>query len=122
MAKSNVTTFEAAGCLGLLKNANGPMVAAEIARVLGLGGKRETQRRHVRAIVKCLRDAGEWIVATLQGGYMVTDDADVWKDYNEGQQIDAKRILGVTGKRKKIIADSAGQGLLFKPMIGYGTD
>jgi hypothetical protein len=66
----------------------------------------------VRAIIKQLREDGAMIVATNQG-YILTDDIDIWKDYLEGRQIDAKRVLAVTHEKKRMAADSKGQGLLF---------
>jgi len=116
MDKTNITTDEAAACLRLLRRAGGPMTAAELAATLYFSGKRETQRRHVRALIKHLRDNGAWIAATLQGGYFLTGDPALWRDYNEGRQIDAKKIFGVTHKRKKAaLADRLGQGFLFNP-------
>ena len=117
MGNPNVTADEARECLMLLvlrhDDSLGPMTAAEIAERLRLGGSRETQRRRVRAIVQGLRDKGSMIVATKPGGYMLTDDVGIWADYLEGRQIDAKRVLAVTGRKKKMAADSRGQGLLF---------
>lgn len=116
MDKTNITTDEAAACLKLLVAADGPMTAIAIAAKLNMGGTRETQRRHVRAIIKHLRDTGAWIVGTLQEGYFLTADANVWRDYNEGRQIDAKKIFGETHRRvKSVLADRLGQGLLFNP-------
>ena len=108
-------TSEEALCLDMLKAASEPMTAAEIGRRLELAGSRETQRRHVRAIVKSLRETGAMIVATLQGGYWVTDDEQLWRDYLEGRSIDARRILGEAHKQKKQLADATGQQLLFNP-------
>jgi len=88
-------------------------VAAKLAARLFLPGNRETQRRHIRAIVKLLRDNGSRIIATLWGGYFLTDDPQLWRDYLEGRQIDAKRILGETHRRKRMLADAQGQGMLF---------
>ena len=113
MNQTNVTSDEAAACLALLKVADKPRVAAEIAELLELGGRRETQRRHVRAIIKQLRDEGEKIVATLSGGYMLTNDEKIWREYLEGRKIDAKSLIGQSHKRIKISVDSIGQGLLF---------
>ena len=115
MGKPNVTTLEAARCLRLLEEAAEPIVAADLAVQLRLAGSRETQRRHVRAIVKLLREKGNYVVATLQGGYCLTSDIKQWKEYLGGRQIDAKKILGRTGKQKKMISDRTGQGLLFVP-------
>jgi len=121
MAKINITASEAAECLRILESATEPIVAADLARKLYLPGSRESQRRHVRAIVKHLRDNGSQIVATLWGGYFLTEDSQLWRDYLEGRQIDAKRILGETHKRKRMLADAAGQGLLFSQRISCGV-
>jgi hypothetical protein len=120
MKQVNITNDEAASCLLLLKRSGSPYVAADIARAMGLSGKRETQRRHVRAIIKHLRETGSMIVATLAGGYWLTEDYGTWKDYNAGRQLDAKRILGETGRRAKIISDRNGQGVLFGPVVSCG--
>lgn len=99
-------------CLKLLQSADGPLVAADIAARLHLSGSRETQRRRVRGIVQQLRDDGNWIVACGNSGYWLTQDARVWKDYQEGRKIDAKRIIGES-HRKQMEVDQCGQGLLF---------
>jgi len=115
-----VTSPEAARCLTILENADKPIVAADLAEQLRLDGCRETKRRHVRAIVKHLRDNDSMIVAVGAAGYYLTEDVKVWQDYLDGRQIDAKRILGETGKRKKEVAGK-NQGLLFaepKTMMG----
>lgn len=129
MSQVNVTSDEPARCLQVLKQAAEPIVAADIACRLGLGGKRETQRRHVRAIVKRLRGVGSMVVATLNGGYWLTADEKIWTDYLEGRKIDAKRIIGEAHRRKKMVTDNRGQGLLFRPalagrgkMSGYQTN
>jgi hypothetical protein len=114
MTRPNITTDQAAECLELLARAAEPIVAARIAVYLGLAGNRESKRRHVRAIIKHLRDNGAMIVANLQGGYWLTNDEITWRDYLEGRQIDAKKTLGQTHKQIKI-ADQTGQGLLFAP-------
>jgi biotin operon repressor len=113
--KPNITTDQAAKCLELLTRAAEPIVAANIAGLLGLPGNRETKRRHVRALIKHLRDNGSLIVANLQGGYWLTEDIQIWRDYLEGRQIEAKTILGKTGRQKKILRDKAGQEFLFVP-------
>ncbi len=115
MAKPNVTTGEQAACLRLLKAATGPMVAVDIAVHLGLGGCIETRRRHVRAIIKGLRDLGSLIVATKPAGYGLTEDKLVYKEYLENRLIEAKRIFGDTYNKKKDLVDSNGQGMLFEP-------
>jgi len=115
--KANITTSEAARCLSILESAAEPMTAAALAARLGLSGSRETQRRRIRAIVEHLRnDCSAKIVATLQDGYFLTDDDKLWRDWLDGRQIDAKRVLGVTYKQKKMLTDSQGQGVLFSPV------
>jgi len=114
MTKPNITTGQAAECLEMLKKATEPIVAARIAVYLGLAGNRESKRRHVRAIIKQLRENGSMIVANLQGGYWLTNDENIWRDYLEGRQIEAKKVLGETHKQKKLV-DQTGQGLLFAP-------
>jgi hypothetical protein len=110
---NSITTSETARCLWILQEAEEPITAAELAHKLLLGGARESRRRHVRAIVKQLRDDGAMIVATLAGGYWLTEDADIWCEYNEGRKIDAKRVLGEAHRRNKILREADGQGLLF---------
>jgi len=122
MSEPKITTDEAAQCLHLLQEVAEPIVAADLAARLYLSGSRETRRRHVRAIVKHLRDkCGSHIIATLWGGYLLTDDEQLWRDYNEGRQIDAKRILAVTHERKKIMSEGKGQGVLFDNRIQCGV-
>lgn len=113
MIKPNITTPEIANCLSILESANKPLVAADLAKKLGLSGSRETQRRHIRAIIKHLRNNGSKIIATLWGGYFLTTDPQLWRDYLEGREITAKRIFGETHKRKRRLTDSQGQGVLF---------
>ena len=120
MQHENVTTDMAAALARLLKARTEPIVAADIAMALKLGGDRETQRRHVRRIVKHLRDGGSRIVATIAGGYWLTADDAMWKDYLEGRSIDAKRIIGEAAKRKRAI-EPGGQQLLFMPGFRVGV-
>lgn len=121
MSEPNITTDEAARCLAILESAAEPMTAALLAARLYLSGSRETQRRHVRALIKHLRDkCGSHIIATLWGGYLLTDDMQIWRDYINGRQIDAKRILAVTHKRKRILAGND-QGVLFDNRIRCGV-
>lgn len=89
------------------------MTAAEIAATLRPGGYRETQRRHVRAIVKQLRDNGAWIIAQNPDGYFLTTDKAIWNEYLEGRKIDSKRIIGETSRRQRSAHELNGQGLLF---------
>lgn len=119
MSERNVTTQEVAECLVVLQQAAGPMTAAELSGQLYMQGLRETQRRHVRAIIKRLRDNGSMIVANLAGGYWLTKDHRLWSDYLEGRQIDAKRVLGETyGRQRK--ARARRQEFLFDMRIPAG--
>ena len=120
MKRANVTTCYAARCLEILKAATEPIVAADLGRRLGLAGERESQRRQVRAIVTHLRDQGEWIVATTQGGYLLTDDFAEWTEYNGDRANNGKRVIGQSHNRNKAAIDSQGQGLLFQPAAGCG--
>ena len=88
-------------------------MAADIAARLGLGGKRETQRRRVRDLIKKLRENGMQIVASLKDGYELTDDMKANKEYLNSRQIGAKRVLGETHSQKKLF-DNRGQGMLFR--------
>ena len=117
---NNVTTGEIRQCLELLKKADGFLTAAEIAKRLRLGGGRETQRRHVRAIVDVLRKQGQWIIAVNPEGYFLTADKAVWGDYLEGRKIDGKRVIGAASRRQRAAVDASGQGLLFMPSVGCG--
>jgi len=121
MTTPNITASQAARCLRVLEQAQRPMVAAELARSLHLGGSRESQRRHVRAVIEHLRDNGSMVVAKRQRGYWLAGDLSLWKDYLDSRQIDAKRVLGETHKRKRMLADAKGQGLLFDQRIRYGV-
>jgi biotin operon repressor len=118
--KPNVTTDLQARCLRLLKQADGPIVAALIAEMLGLDGPHESRRRRVRLIVQQLRDAGEMIVADSHQGYCLTDDERVFKAYLDGRQIEAKGVLGQTHSRKKMLTDGRGQGVLFPQRVPAG--
>ena len=120
MSISITTTEQENRCLELLRAACEPIVAADIATRLILPGSRETQRRHVRAIVANLRKNGAMIIGILQGGYFLTDDKKLYTEYLEGRKIDAKRILGVANKRKKMLTDNQGQGQLFEQNIHVG--
>jgi len=120
MNEINVTSSELARCLTILEETETPLTAVEIAARLYLGGCRETQRRHVRAIIDQLRKAGAKIVATLTDGYWLTKDLSLWRDYLEGRQIDAKSILAETYKRKRMLMDCKGQGVLFSQVMSVG--
>jgi len=117
MDKLHIQPVIAAKVLCLLEEAKEPLVAAVIAQKFHLPGKRETQRRHVRAIIEYLRQHGSMVIATLSAGYWLTKDEALYKEYLEGRQIDAKRILGETGRQKKTVFYK-GQGILFAPAAG----
>ena len=121
MSNPNITATEAAKCLRVLQDIAKPIVAADLAKKLALGGSRESQRRHVRAVIEHLRDNGSMVVAKRQRGYWLAGDLSLWKDYLDSRQIDAKRVLGETHKRKRMLADAKGQGLLFDQRIRYGV-
>lgn len=124
MESASVTSEQAADCLRILKAATEPMVAADIAARLGLGGSHETRRRKVRAIVQRLRDGDEMIVATNNQGYWLTKDMQLWRDYLADRVIDAKRVLADAHRKKGKAADAKGQGLLFGPQrvaVGCAT-
>jgi len=111
-----------AACMALLRRADGPLTAAAIAAALAIPGERETQRRRVREVIDALRLADKaWIVAdTIQGYWLTTDEA-VWRAWDESRAIEAKRTLGESHKRTKMLTDR-GQGLLFvaAPRCGLG--
>ena len=121
MERVNVTSPQAARCLQILEQADRAVVAIELAERLGIGGNRETRRRHVRAIIEQLRETGAMVVATLQDGYFLTEDTSLWRNYLDGRQIDAKKILGQTHRKKRMITDAKGQGLLFMQQIYCGA-
>jgi len=114
------TREEEAACLKVLREADTPLVAVDLAARLDLTGSRETQRRQVRAIIEQLRDGGSMIVATNAQGYWLTDDPNLYRDYLECRQIDAKSILGDTGMKKSMLCNAKGQGLLFQNKINVG--
>lgn len=117
----HVTASDAARCLWILEEASEPLVAVDIAARMNLGGTRESRRRQVRAIVHNLRESGSMIVATLTGGYWLTEDVETWRRWNEDRQIDAKQIIGESHRRQKQAAEAgSGQGMLFNlsPQMG----
>ena len=97
------------------------MVAAGLAARLYLCGSRETQRRHVRAIIEYLRNAGNWIVATNSEGYSLTADPGAWRNYQQRRQNNAKHTLAVTHRRKRMLTDGKSQGVLFEQRIRCGV-
>ena len=105
---------EAARLLRMLETARTPITAAELARRLALPGCRETQRRHVRAIIEQLREAGCRIVGD-GGGCRLTRDAAEWNAYNEYRKNNGKRLIGEAHRRQRMATDATGQGLLFVP-------
>jgi hypothetical protein len=111
-----VTSELLARCLEVLKSAEGPALAAEIAGKLHLGGNHESKRRKIRAVIHELRNRGHWIIATLTDGCWLTMDKEMWTDYCEHKMIDGKRIIGEASRRKQsALKDAIGQGLLFFP-------
>jgi biotin operon repressor len=120
MDQPNITTDQVAGCLAILKRAEKFMTAAEIAAHLGIAGGHETQRRHIRAIVKQLRDSGSMIIANNADGYWLTDDTIKWQDYINHRAIDAKVMLTEVSHRKRMLADTRGQGMLFSNRVPAG--
>ena len=120
MTRPTITTHNAARCLKILKAATDPITAADLGRRLDLAGDRESRRRQVRAIIKRLRDQGEWICATIPGGYLLTTDRQLWSRYLMHRHIDAAIVIGQSHNRNKAAIDSHGQGLLFQPPAGCG--
>lgn len=121
MDSNDVTTDELANCLAILKDADRPMTAAQIAARLGLSGCRETQRRRVRAMTLALRDKGCRIVANQIDGIWLARNDREWRDYLEGRKIEAKTILGVTHPRIRWAVESKGQGLLYGQRLTTGA-
>jgi biotin operon repressor len=120
MNEPNITTDQVAGCLGILRRADKFMTAAEIAVHLGIAGCHESQRRHIRALVKELRDQGEMIIANNWDGYWLTKDLKIWDDYVNHRAIEAKTMLAEVSQRKKFI-DRNGQGILFDNRVPAGV-
>jgi hypothetical protein len=121
MSEPIITTDQVAGCLSILKAADKFMTAAEIAIRLGIGGEHETKRRHIRALVKKLRDShGSMIVANTRDGYWLTTDVKIWQDYINDRAIDAKVMLAEVSNRKRMLAGTKGQGMLFNNRIQAG--
>lgn len=108
-----ITAFEKSQCLTILQEAHAPLKAIDIARQLGIHGQRETLRRRVRGIVLALRDEGSFIVAANPDGYWLTEDQQLWTDYLEGRVISGKRCIGDASRKKRMVSDASGQGLLF---------
>ena len=119
--KPNITIPQLAKALALLEAGTGPMTAIEIAEELGLGGCRETKRRHVREIVKELRDKGNRVIGTIRDGYYLARDDKQWRDYLESRQVGAKQVLGKTHKEKKL-AYPDGTLALFNRPVGVGAN
>lgn len=113
MIDLNVTTQEQAACLRILQAAIQPITAAELAVRLGLGGQRETQRRHIRAIVEELRADGVRVIAFNPQGYWLVKTEAEWLEYCRNRENYAKRIIGEASRRIHMATDHHGQGLLF---------
>ncbi len=110
---------ELAKTLSILQGAAGPMTAIEIAARLGLGGCRESQRRHVRAIIEELRIKGCRIAANQIDGCWIAKDDQEWRDYLEGRKIEAKQQIGEAHRRKKCSYDD-GTLAMFGQQVGTG--
>jgi biotin operon repressor len=110
---------EVAKTLSILERATGPLTAIEIATRLGLEGCRESQRRHVRAIIEELRDKGVRIVADRKNGYFITRHDSVWRDYLDGRQIEGKGIIGEAHRRKKCMYED-GTIAMFGQQVATG--
>ena len=110
------TTAEMACCLAILKDAVEPIIASELAQRLGLVGRRESLRRHIRTIIHQLRDDGAWIVSCKTVGYWLTRDAAAWERYQDKRTIEAKHIIGESQRRKRQSSEP-GQGMLFEPEL-----
>ncbi len=121
MNRPTITTSNAAACLAILKAADAPIVAADLAKRLGLAGSRESRRRQVREIITHLRDQGEWIVGANPGGYRFTNDLIVWAEYNADRANNGKRVIGQSHNRNTAAVDSRGQALLFQPPVSCGA-
>ncbi|MCE5184562.1 MAG: hypothetical protein LLF76_00355 [Planctomycetaceae bacterium] len=110
----NITTEEASRCAKLLRDARGPLTAADLAARLHLGGERESRRRRVREIVTGLRhEYGMRIVGFNPGGYWLVKTEAEWLEYCRDRENYAKRIIGEAAQRIRIVTDNKGQGLLF---------
>ena len=114
-----ITTPELANCLAILQQANGPLTATEIAAKLRLEGCRESQRRHVRAIIEELRNNGLWVVANQKDGCWIAKDEQEWRQYLEGRKIEAKQQIGQAHRRKKCSYDD-GTMAMFGQQVGTG--
>ena len=112
MDEPKATTEECTIVMHMLCTTDAPLTAAQIADKIGLAGCRETQRRRVRAIIKQLRDEGEWIVANNYDGYWLTEDRFIWHLYNKDRALSAKYLLGEVSHRQKAAADRK-QRMLF---------
>lgn len=112
MTTRPVTTGEIGRCLTALQQAAEPLTAIEIAARLQLAGSRETRRRRVRTLIKQLRDSGVRIAASLKDGYLLGSER-TWAKYLQGQQIKAKQKIGLAHRRRKMLVDNRGQGILF---------
>jgi len=116
---NKITTIQLDRTLDILKSQSDFIAAIDLANKLGIEGSHELKRRHVRSIIKMLRDNGHWIIANLSCGYYLTKDVTLWQEYNQGRQIDAKRIIGEASRRKKMI-DPKGQTMLFDNSVRVG--
>jgi len=114
-----ITTPELAACLAILQQADGPITAIEIAGKLHLDGCRESQRRHVRAIIEELRNKDCRIAANQRDGCWIAKNDQEWREYLEGRKIEAKRQIGEAHRRKKCTYKN-GTIAMFGQQVGVG--
>ena len=114
-----ITTPELALTISILDAAKGPMTAIEIAAKLHLEGCRESQRRHVRAIIEELRNKGVRVVANQIDGCWIAKDDNEWREYLEGRKIEAKQQIGEAHRRKKCSYND-GTIAMFDQQVGTG--
>ena len=114
-----VTTPELAKTISILQQAGKPMTAIEIATRLGLEGCRESQRRHVRAIIEELRNKGCRIAANQRDGCWIARGDQEWRQYLEGRKIEAKQQIGEAHRRKKCTYED-GTIAMFGQQVGVG--
>lgn len=114
-----ITGPELAKTVSILQQATGPMTAIEVAARLGLAGCRESQRRHVRAIIEELRNKGVRIVANQIDGCWIAKGDQEWREYLEGRKIEAKQQIGEAHRRKKCCYED-GTTAMFGQQVGTG--
>ena len=100
--------------LANLQDANKPITAIDLAERLELEGSRETQRRHVRILVRFLRHVGHKVCADSQAGYWLARYDGEWTKYLEAVRTRARFEFVSISKMSRAASDLAtGQGKLF---------